>query len=75
MNEWINVKDRLPESMVNVLCWYEYRAMNGSHEGEMIKNFGIGYYLKQLKTWGGEVGCGHNTRVIAWQPLPAPPKE
>ena len=73
MNEWINVKNRLPESMDDVLCWYEYMAMDGTHEGEMIKDFGIGYYLKQSKTWGGEVSCGRNTRVIAWQPLPEPP--
>ena len=74
MNNWISVKDRQPEDMDNVLCWYEYRAMKGTHEGEMIQTYGIGYYFKQTKSWHGEVGNGYDTRVIAWMPLPEPPE-
>lgn len=74
MNEWISVEDKLPENMNEVLCWYEYKAMNGTHEGEMSQTYGIGYYLTLLKKWGGEVNYGCDTKVIAWMPLPEPPK-
>ena len=70
--EWISVEDRLPDNDKYVLCWYEYRAMSGTHEDEMIQKYGIGYYFKG---WGGEVGCGCDVRVIAWMPLPTPPIE
>ena len=72
ISQWISVKDRLPDNDSTVLCWYEYRAMDGTHEGEMIQKYGIGYYFKG---WCGEVSCGCDARVIAWMPLPAPPTE
>ena len=70
VNKWISVEDRLPNNGDFVLCWYEYRAMDGTHEGEMIQKYGIGYYFKG---WCGEVSCGCDARIIAWQPLPTPP--
>lgn len=73
-NEWISVKDKLPENFVDVLCWYEYRITEGTHEGEMFKTYGIGNYNNFHKSWGGEVSCGRDTKVLAWQPLPEPPK-
>ena len=74
INRWISVDERLPESLVDVLCWYEYRAMKGTHVGEMVEAYGFGYYNKFFDFWGGEVSNGCDTRVIAWQPLPEPPK-
>lgn len=71
-NKWIRVEDRLPENDEYALCWYEYRAMDGTHEGEMIQKYGVGYYFLG---WSGEVSRGRDARVIAWMPLPAPPKE
>lgn len=74
MSNWISVKDSLPEDDNNVLCWYEYRAMKGKREGKMVQTYGIGYYFKEAKLWGGEVNYGCDTRVVAWMPLPAPPE-
>ena len=68
--QWIPVSERLPERFKNVLCWYEYR--NGA--GKMVQTYGIGFYFKD-DTWGGEVSNGYDTKVIAWMPLPEPPKE
>lgn len=72
---WIPCSERLPENDDDVLCWYEYRIMQGTHEGEMNWKFGIGYYNKYFKRWGGEVSCGRDYKVIAWRPLPEPYKE
>lgn len=72
---WIPCSERLPENDDDVLCWYEYRIMQGTHEGEMNRKFEIGYYNKYFKRWGGEVSCGQDCKVIAWRPLPEPYKE
>lgn len=67
--------ERLPENDDDVLCWYEYRIMQGTHEGEMNQKFEIGNYSKYFKRWFGEVSCGQDCKVIAWMPLPEPYKE
>lgn len=72
---WIPCSERLPENDDDVLCWYEYRIMQGTHEGEMNQKFEIGYYNKYFKRWGGEVSSGRDYKVIAWRPLPEPYKE
>lgn len=72
---WIPCSERLPENDDDVLCWYEYRIMQGTHEGEMNQEYGIGYYNKYFKRWVGEVSCGRDCKVIAWRPLPEPYKE
>lgn len=74
-NGWIPCSERLPENEDEVLCWYEYRIMQGTCEGEMKQTYGIGYYFNHFKRWGGEVNCGRDCKVIAWQPLPQPYKE
>ena len=74
-NGWICCSERLPENDDDVLCWYEYRIMQGTHEGEMNQKFEIGYYNKYFKRWGGEVSSGRDCKVIAWMPLPEPYKE
>lgn len=70
VQNWIPVTERLPERFKNELCWYEYR--NG--KGEMVRAYGIGFYFRD-DTWGGEVSNGYDTKVLAWMPLPEPPKE
>lgn len=72
---WIPCSERLPENGNDVLCWYEYRIMQGTHEGEMNQKFEIGNYSKYFKRWFGEVSCGQDCKVIAWMPLPEPYKE
>ena len=74
-NGWICCSERLPENDDDVLCWYEYRIMQGTHEGEMNQKFEIGNYSKYFKRWFGEVSCGRDCKVIAWMPLPEPYKE
>ena len=74
-NGWICCSERLPENDDDVLCWYEYRIMQGTHEGEMNQKFEIGNYSKYFKRWFGEVSCGQDCKVIAWMPLPEPYKE
>lgn len=74
-NGWIPCSEKLPENDDDVLCWYEYRIMQGTHEGEMNQEYGIGYYNKYFKRWGGEVSCGRDYKVIAWMPLPETYKE
>lgn len=69
--EWTKVKDGLPPDDEYVLCWYEYFRY-GNHNC-MYQTYGIGYQVDGY--WGGEVANGHNARVLAWMPLPEPPKE
>lgn len=72
---WIPCSERLPENEDDVLCWYEYRIMQGDHEGEMNRECGIGYYNKSFKRWCGGIYYKQDYKVIAWRPLPEPYKE
>ena len=68
--QWISVKDRLPENGEYVLCWYEYFRYGDFNA--MFAAYGIGYCYNGH--WGGEVANGTKARVLAWMPLPEPPK-
>lgn len=68
--QWTKVEDGLPENGVDVLCWYEYFRY-GSYN-QMFRTYGIGYQCNG--NWAGESSFGHKTRVLAWMPLPNPPK-
>lgn len=69
--QWIPANEELPPEGTDVLCWYEYFRY-GSYN-RMYQTFGIGYQFNGH--WGGEIAQGQNTRVMAWMPLPDPPKE
>lgn len=64
MNEWISVKDRLPEPNVIVLCCTNKGYVDTDSFGRHSKVF-----LK-CDDMEGKVG-----QVIAWMPMPEPPKE
>ena len=70
MPEWIRVKDGLPEDGKEVLCRYEYFRY-GSYN-RMLQTYGTGQCSNKM--WRGEVANGIRARVIAWMPLPEPPK-
>ena len=71
-NGWIPCSERLPDNDNEVLCWYEYRIMQGTCISEMAHRYGIGWYSKKSDIWVGEVSVGVDCKVIAWQPLPQP---
>ena len=64
MSEWISVKDRLPEPNVIVLCCTNKGYVDTDSFGRYSKVF-----LK-CDDMEGKVG-----QVIAWMPMPEPPKE
>lgn len=59
-----------PPNGENVLCWYEY--FRYGEYNRMYQTFGIGYQFNG--NWGGEVVQGQKAKVLAWTPLPKPPK-
>ena len=69
MYDWISVNDALPETAAPVLCYYEY--FHWSKE-QILPEYGIGFYSNGM--WGGEVADGRGARVLAWMPLPEPPR-
>lgn len=64
MNEWISVNDRLPEPNVIVLCCTDKGYVDTDSFGRYSKVF--------LKCDDMEEKVG---QVIAWMPMPEPPKE
>lgn len=71
-------KEKLAELMclsalgcsADVLCWYEYFRYGAFNR--MFQTYGIGFQFNG--NWGGEVANGRSAKVLAWMPLPEPPK-
>lgn len=70
MVHWVLTDEKLPPEGQDVLCWYEYFRF-GEYD-RMYQTFGIGYQFNG--NWGGEVVQGQKAKVLAWMPLPKPPK-
>ena len=70
VNQWISVKDRLPEPEKEVLVWYRYTW----GAGFTSYRFGISRWYSNIKRW--YEGClPKDIDVLYWQPLPEPPKQ
>ena len=69
-DKWIPCSERLPESSVNVIVWYEGIGW----DDEQIKGYAIARYRSCFGDWSGTFVC-EALNVIAWQPLPAPYKK
>lgn len=76
VNDWISVKDKLPDDHEGVLVWFEYfRYGDYNDYNRSFQRYAIGNYVD--KTWyiNGETAWLQQLQVIAWQKLPEPPKE
>ena len=73
MNEWISVKNRLPETEEYVLIWYSYFRY-GDYNRDYFMH-GIARYIKRYDMWAGADYLGSNVKVYYWMPLPKPPKD
>ena len=69
--QWISVDERVPDNDAPVLVWYEYWRY-GDYNC-MWQAYGIAQYI--YDRWTGEDLNGSRVKVLAWQPLPEPPKE
>lgn len=67
---WVLTDEKLPPDGQDVLCWYKYFRFGEYYR--MYQTFGIGYQFNG--NWGGEVAQGQKAKVLAWMPLPRPPK-
>lgn len=69
--QWVLTDEKLPPEGQDVLCWYEYFRYGAFNR--MYQTYGIGFQFNG--NWGGEVANGRSAKVLAWMPLPEPPKE
>lgn len=67
---WVLTDEKLPPDGQDVLCWYEYFRYGAFNR--MYQTYGIGFQFNG--NWGGEVANGRSAKVLAWMPLPKPPK-
>lgn len=67
---WVLTDEKLPPDGRDVLCWYEYFRYGAFNR--MYQTYGIGSQFNG--NWGGEVANGRSAKVLAWMPLPEPPK-
>lgn len=72
VNEWVSVKNNLPEENVKVLIYTEYNAIAyGFFTGAYYNNrplFAMTINRNSERSWYEEI------RVSHWMPLPEPPK-
>lgn len=59
---WISIKDGLPQSKENVLCFYKFEPESPNVIADNVY-FGNGVWMNETD------------KVTHWMPLPEPPKE
>ena len=70
---WIPCSERLPDEGIDVLVWFEYYRFGNYNR--LYQTIGISYTYNGK--WSGFVNGTsgwRELRIIAWQPLPQPPK-
>ncbi len=70
MNEWVSVKDRLPEEYKDVLCYYEYFRYGDFNC--MFRTIDRGYYGNGIQVC--QARRRQKNKLRAWMQLPEPPK-
>lgn len=68
---WNPADEKLPPEGQEVLCWYEFFHFVLSYN-RMSRTYGIGYQYNGM--WDIEAAQGRDAKVLAWMPLPEPPK-
>jgi len=63
MNEWISIKERLPESHDDMLL----------RDGE--DTYYIGWWRKDAESWDSYEHGWIRANITHWMPLPEPPKD
>lgn len=78
MNEWISVKDRLPENGQDVLVYHadDFHITVGDFERDNVR-----YYIEEDGSkfytnsgWDTEIPWAQKGCVTHWMPLPNPPE-
>lgn len=71
-NEWISVKDRLPELNIEVLCFNGSKRFGAYTLAELVTDSlgEMGWHVFGLHEYDAGFGC-----VTHWMPLPEPPKD
>lgn len=65
-NEWVSVKDRLPEDFADVIVWLG---------GMLPSKTQVRFWHPKFKTWESAFGNSvPESGVTHWMPLPEPPK-
>ena len=74
--DWISVKDQLPEDHVQVLAMKELK--NGR------RDYCLAYCIREYEAWDYKTGqnkigpywvCGGNNNILYWMPLPDIPEK
>ena len=66
--EWISVEDRLPDKRDLYLCYCEYYLFEKHNVYEICQ------YFPTIRDWMSQGSHHVGFRVLAWMPLPEPPK-
>ena len=68
VNQWISVKDRLPDATYDCLVWYSCDTAFGK-----CKSWGIAHCSRC--DWHTKHLDGDNIEVLYWMPMPEPPQD